>query len=314
MRYIISFLLTSATSMAAPIASAQTPLVVTDIPPVHALTALVMGDLGTPTLLLTKGANEHDFQLRPSQAAEVASADLIVWIGPELTPWLDRAATSLAPGTPQLALLDAEPTLRLAYTDTAPEGEAPTDKTATEDDHDHDHDHAGTNPHAWLDPDNALIWLPLIAAELARLDPANAAIYTANATSAATGITALDARLQAQLAPVKAKPFVAYHDAYGYFTAHFGLTMAGSVAIGDASNPGAARITALAHTIRDGGAVCLFPEAQHDPALLTQLAGGSGARIGAALDPTGSLQDPGPGAYAATLTAIANALTQCLTP
>ena len=62
MRYIISLLLTS---LALP-AWAQVPQVVTDIPPVQALTAQVMGTLGTPVLLLAKGADEHDFALRPS--------------------------------------------------------------------------------------------------------------------------------------------------------------------------------------------------------------------------------------------------------
>ena len=40
-------------------------------------------------------------------------------------------------------------------------------------------------------------------------------------------------------APVKDRPFIAFHDAYGYFTAHYGLTMAGTVSAGDAAAPGA---------------------------------------------------------------------------
>ena len=89
MRYIISPAI--ATLAFALPALAEVPKVVTDIHPVHALVAQVMGDLGTPDLLLERGASEHDFQLRPSQAASLADADLVVWIGPELTPWLNRA-------------------------------------------------------------------------------------------------------------------------------------------------------------------------------------------------------------------------------
>ena len=70
MRHIIPLLL-----LATP-ALAEVPSVVTDIPPVHALVAQVMGDLGQPVLLLAKGADEHDFQLRPSQAGAVADAGL----------------------------------------------------------------------------------------------------------------------------------------------------------------------------------------------------------------------------------------------
>ena len=146
MRSIISWLLLTALPGAA---LGAPPAVVTDIPPVNALVAQVMGDLGTPHQLLTKGANEHDFQLRPSQAQQIADAGLIVWVGPELTPWLDRALSALAPQTPTLALLDTPETNRL-----------PHDGADA-------HDHSDTDPHAWLDPNTARAWLPLIAAELA---------------------------------------------------------------------------------------------------------------------------------------------------
>jgi zinc transport system substrate-binding protein len=70
MRYIISSILASLPLQA----MADVPLVITDIPPVHGLVAQVLGDLGTPVLLLEKGADEHDFQLRPSQMQAIAKA------------------------------------------------------------------------------------------------------------------------------------------------------------------------------------------------------------------------------------------------
>ena len=97
MRYIIS---SAVASLACTLpAWAEVPKVVTDIHPVHALVSQVMGDLGAPVLLLERGASEHDFQLRPSQAADLADADLVVWIGPELTPWLDRALDGIGGGS-----------------------------------------------------------------------------------------------------------------------------------------------------------------------------------------------------------------------
>jgi nitrogen fixation/metabolism regulation signal transduction histidine kinase len=62
-------------------ALADVPRVITDIPPVYGLVAQVMGDLGAPVLLLEKGADEHDFQLRPSQMRDIASADVAVMKG-----------------------------------------------------------------------------------------------------------------------------------------------------------------------------------------------------------------------------------------
>ena len=85
MRSLLALLLTSTVAMA------EVPTVVTDIAPVHSIVAMVMGDLGSPELLLAKGADEHDFQLKPSQMDTVAKADLVVWVGPVLTPWLDSA-------------------------------------------------------------------------------------------------------------------------------------------------------------------------------------------------------------------------------
>ena len=315
MRYIITLVFASTPALA------EVPAVVTDIPPVHALVSQVMGDLGQPVLLLKRGADEHDFQLRPSQAATVAQADLVVWVGPELTPWLDSAMDTRPEGAEALALLDAEGTITRAYS----EAEQKHDHAAKAADHakeghdhaeeghdDHSDSHDGTDPHAWLDPGNGRVWLGLIAAELSRLDPENAATYTANAKTAAKGIDTLDAAITAILAPVQGKPLVTFHDAYGYFADHYGLTFVGSNALGDASAPGAQRLSARSATIKAGAVLCIFPEAQHDPALVTQMAEGTGARIGDALDPVGSTIEPGPGAYAALLTGMATTFAECL--
>jgi zinc transport system substrate-binding protein len=309
MRYIITLLATATPALA------EVPKVVIDIPPVHALVAQVMGDLGAPELLLAKGADEHDFQLKPSQAGAVADADLVVWIGPELTPWLDGAMEGRPEGAAALALLDAEGTVRRAYGEAKADDhgheEEHADEAGHEDEHADEHGHGSEDPHAWLDPGNAKVWLGLIASDLGKLDPENAATYAANASAAAEQIAALDAELQALLAPVKDKPIVTFHDAYGYFVGHYGLTVVGSIALGDASSPGAARLSELRGELAAGGVVCMFPEVQHDPALVEQLSEGTSVKIGGALDPVGSSLDAGPGAYAALLGGIARTIADC---
>lgn len=318
MRYIISLVLASL-PLTAPafVAMAEVPKVITDIPPVHALVAQVMGDLGAPVLLLEKGADEHDFQLRPSQMQAIAEADLTVWIGPELTPWLERALAGAQVGMVSLPLLDqagtlTQPNSEPAHDDAGAEaGHAETEAghDETEAGHD-DHAHSGVDPHAWMNPANAALWLDMIAVRLALADPDNAAAYTANASAAKDRIVALDAEITALLAPVKDRGFVTYHDAYGYLASHYGLNYAGAVALGDASAPGAAHLAELQTTI--AGVACVFPEVQHDPALLLQLLEGTGARAGAALDPVGSGSEPGPDAYATLLRGLATSLADCL--
>lgn len=327
MRYIITTLLASAATCT--MAFAEVPRVITDLPAIHSLTAQVMGDLGTPALLIDKGADAHSFQLRPSQAAMLADGDLVVWMGPEMTPWLERALTSLAQDTPQLALLaapetylrDFDATATDDHADHAAEDHAPHAQDAPAQDHDdhaqgeHDtHDHGSIDPHAWLDPANARVWLGLIADQLATLDPDNAATYARNAALAQSGIDALDAELTAMLAPLKGRPFVASHDAYGYLIDHYGLSLVGTVALGDASSPGAARLATLRDTVTRTNALCLFPEAQHDPAFLTQLAAETDTRIGGALDPAGTSLDPGPDAYGTLMRQLATTLADCLAP
>lgn len=320
MRYIISFALSIGGAAAA---QAQVPRVITDIPPVYALTAQVMGDLGAPVLLLERGADEHDFQLRPSQMGDIASADLAIWIGPELTPWLARAWQGAKTGAVSLPLLAVKGTFTQSYGagemaaqsaqeghDHAAQDEGHHDDKDDHDDH-HDHAHTGIDPHAWLDPHNASLWLDAIAAALAAKDPSNAASYSANAAAAKAQVAALDTELAAQLLPAQGKPFVTYHDAYGYFTAHYGLTFAGALAMGDASAAGAQHVQDMQETIA-ARAVCVFPEAQHDSGLLLQLLDGTGAKLGAALDPVGSTLPPSADSYSALMRALASSLAGCL--
>jgi zinc transport system substrate-binding protein len=60
MRCLLSLTLTILLLSSA--ASAEVPRVVTDVPPVQSLVAMVMGDLGSPDLLVDKGADAHSFQ------------------------------------------------------------------------------------------------------------------------------------------------------------------------------------------------------------------------------------------------------------
>ncbi|MGL6211026.1 MAG: metal ABC transporter solute-binding protein, Zn/Mn family, partial [Paracoccaceae bacterium] len=96
-------------------AAAEVPLVVTDIPPVHSLVAQVMGDLGAPEVLVDQGADAHSFQLRPSQAQSLSEAKLIIWMGPEMTPWLDRTLDGLGPDARQLRLLAVPDVMLLEF-------------------------------------------------------------------------------------------------------------------------------------------------------------------------------------------------------
>jgi zinc transport system substrate-binding protein len=128
-------------------AQADAPRVATDIAPVHALVARVMDGVGAPDLIIQKGASPHAYNLRPSEAGALQEAEILFWIGPDLTPWMEDAAETLAGGAQIVTLLDLPKTTRLEFREGAlfeahaHEGEHGHDHEH-EAGHDHDHDHA----------------------------------------------------------------------------------------------------------------------------------------------------------------------------
>lgn len=303
---------------------ADAPKIVTDIPAVHSLTAMVMGDLGDPKLLLEKGADPHHFQLRPSQARALSDADLVIWMGPELTPWLERALKSAE--TAQLELLHLPQTMTLEFGEEHEEhDDHGHEEHAGHDEHDaHDHeehaghddhdahDHEGLDPHAWLSPQNALIWLEEIEHTLSEADPEHAAIYAANAAAAIGVVTTAKDQAEAALEVAHDVPLMMFHEAYGYFAAAFDLTIVDSISAGDAAKPGAGHLAALREELEHDKVACIFPEAQHDPAYVTTLTDGLDTKIGAILDPSGSSLEPGADLYPTLLTTLASNIADCV--
>jgi zinc transport system substrate-binding protein len=141
------------------------------------------------------------------------------------------------------------------------------------------------------------------------VDPKNAATYAANAETAVAEVGRAEREAAAVLDRVGDKQVAVFHDAYGYFFAHFGLTEPLSLAEGDAADPGAARISEIRAALSEG--TCVFPEAGHDPKLIAALAEGTGAKVAAALDPEGRGLETGAGLYAALIGGLATTIAGC---
>jgi len=159
---------------------------------------------------------------------------------------------------------------------------------------------------------NVKRWLDVIAAELAEHDPDNAETYRANAAAAQETIAALEAEIAEILEPVGTAPLVVFHDAYGYLEHQFGLNIAGTIALGDAAAPGAQRLSELRDQLREGGAVCIFPEVNHSSRYVDVVVEGTGVRVGAELDPAGVLLDPGADLYPTLMRDMASAIAECV--
>jgi zinc transport system substrate-binding protein len=201
------------------------------------------------------------------------------------------------------------------------------DHGAAGDGHDHAHDahahdaHAEAKAHAhadehdmhlWLDPRNAAAMTRAIVATLSDADPANADRYAENGKALEARLADLDAQLEKQLAPVRGKPFIVFHDAYQYLDARYGLTAVGTITVSPDRAPGAARIREIRTTLAERGAVCVFTEPQFEPRAVSRLVEDTGVRTGV-LDPdAAAAHTPGAELYFALMGDLATNLVACL--
>ncbi|WP_208354425.1 zinc ABC transporter substrate-binding protein [Pseudaestuariivita rosea] len=330
-------------------AMADVPNVAVDIAPVHSLVARVMDGVGTPNLILPPGASPHEYSMRPSEAAALQDADIVVWMGEDLTPWMEDAVETLASGASVMTLLEADETTLLDFRegalfeahshgdDTHDHGHEEHAKTASHDhshdhgdhahddhghdDHDHgheehahdDHDHAhgAHDPHAWLSPANAKAWLNLIAAELSAADPDNASTYFANAAAARAEMEALTTEVNQILDPVRGRNFIVFHDAYQYFETDFDFPASGAISLSDATDPSPARVAEIQGRVRNEGTDCVLAEPQFNEGLVTTVLDGTDASTGV-IDPLGVDLDPGPALYPQLIRNMARTLAECL--
>ena len=298
--------------------------VVASIKPIHSLVAAVMQDVGAPVLLVEGSGSPHSYALKPSQARQLQAADAVFWVGPDLEAFLENSIKNIAVNALSVPFLENPYLNGLSVR----EGGA-FDAHDQDDQHDHKHDdhddhkkddrddhtdhgHGETDPHIWLDPQNAKLLIQEIAERLADIDPENAVIYQTNATAFMKRLDSLTAEIEAELRPVRGRGFVVFHDGYQYFEKRFGLSAVGSLTMSPEVMPGADRVRALRKKLMKLEAICVFSEPQFEPRLVTVLTENTGAATGV-LDPLGAALDEGPQLYVTLLRRMAKSVKACLT-
>jgi zinc transport system substrate-binding protein len=271
---------------------AEVPTVLADTAPVQSLVAMVMGDLGTPGLIVAPGTSPHDASLAPSEAQALTEADLVVWTGDALLPWLGESIASLAPEAKVLSLL-------------ATDGWEPLPAS------DDGHDHGAIDPHAWLDPEVAAVWLGHIASALAEADPENAETYNRNAALASERLVVLRSDIQNRLAPLAGTGYAVGHDAYGYFGRATGLPPTRAIAHSDGAEPAPSDVSALRELVVSGEVQCLLLDAETNSSWAETLGEGATLRT-ATVDPDGVTLEPGVDLYPTLVGNMAEALESCL--
>ncbi|OUS04358.1 hypothetical protein A9Q96_15530 [Rhodobacterales bacterium 52_120_T64] len=289
------------TLLLAPLANADAPRVVTSIAPLQGLVADIMAGVGTPILLLDEPVSPHDFAMRPSQAKAISDADVVFYIGQDLEPWLEKALRSRDNKELLVALGDIPSLHRLEARELDEFGEH-----HEEDDHDHDHDHEGAyDPHMWLDPSNALVWLDIITGVLEIADPENKLTYRENLAEAHSAIVIATENARRALTPLADVELIVGHDSTQYFEEVFGLTVIGAFSASDGQNAGARSLNNLLGKLNPG--TCVVEDVTH----ISRIAANLPDNIKhAAIDPMGYDQ-LGAGYYPRLLSSLAQSLSEC---
>ncbi|CDM42853.1 zinc ABC transporter substrate-binding protein ZnuA [Ectopseudomonas oleovorans] len=299
------------------VASAQAEVrVLTSIKPLQLIAAAVQDGVGEPEVLLPPGASPHHYALRPSDVRRVRNADLLYWIGPDMEGFLPRVLGSR--DKPQVAVQDL-PGMTLRHF-----GDSHDEHDHDQDEHDHGHEHASDelghdhdhrpgslDAHLWLAADNAKVIAARMAADLAKLDTANAGRYAANLKAFEARLDVLDGRIRPQLAALQGKPYFVFHEAFDYFEAAYGLKHAGVFSVLTEVQPGARHVAAMRERLQQAGPSCVFSEPPLRPRLAETLTAGLPVKL-AELDALGGALPVDASGYEQLLENLAGGLSECL--
>lgn len=203
MKFFAKILLFLAFSGAFGTAQAKEPLkVVATFTVIADMAREVAGDAAQVQSLTKPGAEIHDYQPTPHDIIRAQDADLILWNGLNLERWFERFLQDVKDVPSVVVSAGIEPLS--IY-------EGPyTDKP---------------NPHAWMSPDNALVYIENIREALSFHDPDHAAIYARNAAAYAARITELKDTLKARLAfiPAEQRWLATSEGAFSYLARDLGF-------------------------------------------------------------------------------------------
>jgi ABC-type Zn uptake system ZnuABC Zn-binding protein ZnuA len=270
-------------------ARAGAPLrVVATIEPVAMLVRELAAEEVDVATLVPPGASPHLFEPRPTDVARLAGARLVVAVGGDLDRWV-APLLAAAERTETLFLLDVPGLERLPV---APGSDRP-------------------DPHVWLDPIRVRdVLAPAIAARLAALDPSRASEVAARLADFQARLTRLDDELRATLAGSR-RGYVAFHPAWRYFGARYGLEEIGVVEEAAGEDPTPRALGRLVAAARAASVRAILVEPQLDPRVARTLA----AEFGGAtvlVDPNGDPSDPARARYEALLRWNAAAFARAL--
>jgi len=245
------------------------------------LAQLALGDNVTIETIIPAGVDVHTFEPSPADAQKLAGANLIVMNGLGLDEW----ALSLleAAGKSEEDVLELAEGIDESNAWVYLEGEEHDEEEGEEhsEEEGEEHGHGGTDPHIWLDPKGAAIYVNRIAARVAAELPERAMAIESARDAGLAEIAALDEELRVGFAAIDAstRKIVTFHDAFGYFARAYEIEIVGVAVEAPGQEPSAKEIAALIDAIKAAGVTSVFSEAQFPSKVLDQVAAETGATV-----------------------------------
>jgi zinc transport system substrate-binding protein len=209
----------------------------------------VAGDHATVTSLTEPGTEPHDVELKPSQVASVAEADLVVY-EKSFQAAVDEAVVQS--GNPNI--IDTATVVPLKPLD---DGDG----------------HDQLDPHVWLDPTNMIKITDAVRDKLATVDPGHAGDYTERAAALTSDLTRLDQSFTAGLKSCQREDFITTHAAFGYLATRYKLNQIGISGISPDAEPSPARIAEIQDIALEYEITTIFSETLVSPAVAESIAG-----------------------------------------
>ncbi len=238
------------------------PKVVTTFTIIQDIAQNVAGAAATVESITRPGAEIHDYAPTPQDVVRGQGADLLLWNGMNLERWFERFVDT-ARGVPNAVVSDGVVPM--------PIREGPYQNKP--------------NPHAWMSPSAALIYIENVRKALAALDPANAAQYGANVTAYAAQVRAIEVPLRARLSriPPAQRWLVTSEGAFSYLARDFDLREAFLWPINADQQGTPQQIRRLIDTVRRNKIPVVFSESTVSDKAARQVARETGARYGGVL-------------------------------
>lgn len=250
------------------------------------ITTEIVGEAIDLTCLMSPGQDPHAYRLKPSDRAAIEAADLIFHNGYDLMPGLaELVKSSGTEGANPAIVAVAEQAVpdplmfqghTHAHEEAHDEGDHDHDKPHEDaENHDANNDALVPDPHVWHDARNGKAMVSVITDQLITLDPDRADDYTTNATALHDRLDTLHAWIGEQIAtiPDGDRQLVTTHDAFGYFSAAYGLTQSSALSgLSPTEKPSPAALAAIVEMVKASGIPVIFAENTSSTTLIEAVA------------------------------------------